>query len=249
MRLGNDLENYVAQRFMEQTGKKVRRENHFLFNDAFPFAHALPDRMVVGENAGLECKTTSSWEVIKKCRTGQYPDQWYAQVMHYMMVTGAEKWYLAVLCFGHGFYVFEIERNDDEIIALAVAERDFWHLVETGTPPTADGTESTQEALKTIYAESSGTSCDLGAVRTALVQYEALGKQIAELQELQNAQKATVQLYMRDAERGSCDGYKVRWKTQVRNTFDKKRYEKECGTIPPTYYKQSVSRPFTVTAE
>ncbi|MBQ2486745.1 MAG: YqaJ viral recombinase family protein, partial [Ruminococcus sp.] len=129
VRLGHDLEDYVAKRFAEATGKKVRRENHFIFNDLYPFAHALPDRMIVGESAGLECKTTSSWEIIAQCREGKYPDQWYAQVMHYMMVTGAKKWYLAVLCFGHGFYWFEIERSDNEIKALAEAESLFWRHV------------------------------------------------------------------------------------------------------------------------
>lgn len=30
-----------------------------LYNDQFPFAHANIDRIVIGEKAGLECKTTS----------------------------------------------------------------------------------------------------------------------------------------------------------------------------------------------
>ena len=30
VRLGHDLEDYVAKRFAEATGKRVRRENHFL---------------------------------------------------------------------------------------------------------------------------------------------------------------------------------------------------------------------------
>ena len=59
VRLGNDLEQYAAERFMDATGKKVRRENNIIYNDDYPFAHANPDRMVIGEKAGLECKTTS----------------------------------------------------------------------------------------------------------------------------------------------------------------------------------------------
>jgi putative phage-type endonuclease len=248
VRLGHDLEDYVAQRFMEATGKKVRRDNHFLLNSDYPFAHALPDRMVIGESAGLECKTTSSWEIVQQCRAGKFPDAWYCQIMHYMMATGAEKWYLAVLCFGHGFYWFEVERNEDEIHALAEAEERFWGYVVNQTPPPVDGTESTAETIKTLYAESDGGTMDLTAVRTALQEYMALGKQVKELQALQNNAAAIVQSFMATAERGVCDGYNVSWKTQTRSTFDKKKFESVRGAIPTEFYKTSTSRPFRVTA-
>lgn len=249
VRLGHDLEDYVARRFMEDAGKLVRRENHFLYNDEYPFAHALPDRMVMGEKAGLECKTTSSWEIIKQCREGKYPDQWYAQIMHYMMVTGAERWYLAVCCFGSGFYWFTIERNEDEIAALAAAERDFWERVEKDSPPPADGSEATQEAIRTIYAESSpGTSVDLTAAATALKQWWQLKEQIEKLKELQNENAAIVQQWMADAEKGESPEFKVSWKTQTRSTFDRKAWEKDHGAIPDNYFKVSKSRPFKVTA-
>ena len=124
VRLGHDREVYVAKRFAEATGKRVRRENHFLVNSDYPFAHALPDRMVIGENAGLECMTTSCFESPKQCAEGEFPAVWYCQIMHYMMVTGAPVWYLAVLCFGRGFYWFRVERAEGEISALAAAEQE-----------------------------------------------------------------------------------------------------------------------------
>ena len=40
VRLGTDLEEYVAKRFTEATGKKVRRENYTVFRDDMPYAHA-----------------------------------------------------------------------------------------------------------------------------------------------------------------------------------------------------------------
>ena len=45
MRQGRDLEGYVAERFCEGTGLKVRRENAILINPKYPFAHANVDRM------------------------------------------------------------------------------------------------------------------------------------------------------------------------------------------------------------
>lgn len=118
VRLGNDLEQYVSIRWSEATGKKFRRENNILYNSEYPFAHANPDRMVVGESAGLECKTTSSFEIAKQVRDGNIPNHWLCQCVHYIAVTGCKRWYLAVLVFGVGFFHFTIERNDGEIAAL-----------------------------------------------------------------------------------------------------------------------------------
>ena len=93
MRQGRDLEQYVAERFMEATGKKVRRRNAMLQHPEYPFMIADIDRWVVGENAGLECKTTSALNRAK-FNQGEYPPSYYVQCVHYMAVTGAERWYL-----------------------------------------------------------------------------------------------------------------------------------------------------------
>ena len=248
VRLGNDLEQYVADRWCEATGKKVRRENNMIYNDEYPFAHADIDRAVVGEHAGLECKTTSSWEILQRCRDGEFPEAWYCQMMHYLMVTGFERYYLGVLCFGKGFFEFTIERNEAEIEALANAEREFWHYVETKTPPPLDGTEATGEALTTILGDSSpGTSVDLTAVGLQLTAYCSIKEQIKRLEnELADAQ-ANIELFMGQAERGEYNGIKVSFKTQERKTFDRKAYEAERGEIPQKYFKVSTSRPFKVT--
>lgn len=248
VRLGHDLEDYVAKRFAEATGKRVRRENHFLVNSDYPFAHALPDRMVIGENAGLECKTTSSFEIPKQCAEGEFPAVWYCQIMHYMMVTGAPVWYLAVLCFGRGFYWFRVERDEGEISALAAAEQEFWQYVRSGTEPPVDGTDATAEALRTLYPDSrDGETCDLGAVQSAVRSYTALGEQIDELKRLQAEQAATIQQFMGTAEKGLCGDVAISWKTQQRSTFDRKKWEAAHGAIPREYFKTSQARPFRVT--
>ena len=43
--------------------------------------------------------------------------------MHYMAVTGADRWYLAVLVLNKSFHVFTIERDEAEIQALIAAEK------------------------------------------------------------------------------------------------------------------------------
>ncbi len=167
MRQGRDLEEYVAYRFCEETGKRCRRKNAILKNTDYPFAHANVDRWVVSENAGLErcrrknailkntdypfahanvdrwvvsenagleCKTTTTLS-LKKFKNGEFPDTYYCQCMHYMAVTGADRWYLAVLVLGRDFMVFTIERDEEEITSLMEQEESFWRYVENDEEP------------------------------------------------------------------------------------------------------------------
>lgn len=250
VRLGNDLEQYVAERFMEATGKKVRRENNIIYNSDYPFAHANPDRMVIGEDAGLECKTSSSWDIAQQLKDGEIPPYWYCQMVHYMMVTGAKRWYLGALVFGVGFFQFTVERNDAEIEALANAESDFWQGVCKHTPPALDGSQATTEAIKTIYKDSApGTAVDLTGVGQHIQFYNEVSKQIRELETIKAEQENIIKDYMGAAEKGTYGDTSISWKTSTRSTFDKKAYEADNGKIPDSYYKTTESRTFRVTVK
>lgn len=248
IRLGHDLEDYVAKRFTEKEGIRVRRENNIITNPSFPFAHANVDRIVIGEDSGLECKTTSSMLNIKLCRGGEFPDAYYAQCVHYMMVTGAKKWRLAVLALGQGFYTFEIERDEEDINALAEVEREFWEKVKTRTPPPADGMSATSEAIKSMFPESNGTSVDLLGFESDVQIYAELTKKIRELSIIREKSVNRIKSFMGEAEVGNAEKYKVSFKTQAKRSFDLKKFEVEHGDIDLSpYYKYSSSRPFKMT--
>lgn len=246
MRQGRDLEAYVAERFCEATGKKVRRENNILVNPDYPFAHANIDRMIVGEDAGLECKTTSALNM-KNFKNGAYPDTYYVQCVHYMMVTGCKKWYLAVLVLNKEFMVFEIERDEDEIEALAKAEEEFWKLVESETPPMTDGKQATSDTLDSIYPESNSETVSLFGYENELAQYVALTAQIKELEKLKDAMANKVKAFLGEAGRGESDRYNVSWTSTTRSTFDSKRYASEHPDLDlSNYYKTLTYRTFKV---
>ena len=114
IRQGNDLEDYVAQRFMEATGLKVRRSNFLYRSVEKPFMIADVDRLAVGENAGLECKTASAYNS-DKWADGDIPLHYLMQCYHYMAVTGKRTWYLAAVILGREFTYRKLEW-DDEII-------------------------------------------------------------------------------------------------------------------------------------
>jgi len=250
MRLGRDLETYVASRFTEVTGKQVRRVNSILQNMLYPFAHANVDRMIVGENAGLEVKTTSALNM-KRFMNGEYPASYYVQCTHYMAVTGAKKWYLAVLVLNKDFLVLEIERNEDEISALMQAEAEFWHYVESDTPPPVDGSDVTTETISTIFAESDrGAAIDLFGREKLLDEYMALTKQKDELECAIDTIKQTLMSDMGEAETGYCGDYRVTWKKQTRRTFDAKAYKEEHPDLDvDDYYNVSAYRVFKITED
>lgn len=248
MRQGRDLEFYVAQRFTEKTGKKVRRENAILHNPQYPFAHANVDRMVVGEDAGLECKTTSALNM-KNFKNGAYPDTYYVQCVHYMMVTGCKKWYLAVLVLNKEFMVFEIERDEAEIEALARSEEEFWKYVETQTPPPTDGKSSTSETISVLYPKSSNDeTVSLFAYDTDLKQYMALSAHIKELEAQRDEVANRVKAFMNESGKGESDLYRVSWMSTERNTFDAKRFAQDHKHLNLSeYYKNNTYRTFKVT--
>lgn len=248
MRLGRDLEEYVAKRFCEETGKKVRRENSIIINPDHPFAHANVDRLIVSEDAGLECKTTSSLN-LKRFKNGEFPANFYCQCCHYMLVTGAARWYLAVLILGKEFKWFCIERDEAEIAALARSEAEFWKMVEEKTPPPADGEKSTTEAISTIYPEAQGDECvDLFAYERELSEYMALSDQIRALNKLKDQSANKVKALLGDSSRGESSGHVVTWATSQRSTFDVGRFAADHSDIDLSgYYNTSTYRTFKVT--
>jgi len=247
MRQGRDLEDYVAQRFMERTGKRVRRENNILINPDFPFAHANVDRMVIGEDAGLECKTTSSLNM-KSFKNGTFPDTYYVQCVHYLMVTGCSKWYLAVLVLGREFMVFEIERDEDEIAALAKSEEEFWKLVESQTPPPADGEASTSDTISTLYPESNDNTVSLMAYESDLQLYMQYGAIIKDMEKKRDEVANRIKAFMGESGKGESDNYKVSWTSAERKTFDTKKFAAAHKDLDLSeYYKTSSYRTFKVT--
>lgn len=247
MRIGRDLEDYVARRWCEATGKKVQRWNRMIYSEQYPYSHADIDRKVVGENAGLECKTMSP-DVARSydLEDGEIPKQYYCQCVHYMAVTGFDRWYLAILVLGRGFYEFVIERDEEEITALMAEETAFWEdYVLTDDPPPPDGFRATTDALEQIYAESEQLDAVLDDEK--LYEYEELKAQYDECGRLLEQAKQAIMLDLADSENGSSESFEVEWKKRTRKSYDVKRFMKDHPEIDMTpYLKITEYRQFNV---
>lgn len=246
--VGSYLEDLVATLFEEETGKKVRREKATIVNDAYPFACADLDRVLVGEKAFLEIKTTNSLPAMKKIRGGEFPEQWWCQVVHYMCVCEMEKAYLAVLVNCRELKIYELERDEAEIKALMNAEAAFWENVRNDTPPAVDGSEATTEALTTIYGESAPGTVELFGREQLIDEYETIKRQLKALSERRDEIENVLKTDLGDNERGLCGKWTVSWKTQTRQTLNAKALQAahpEYDLEP--YYKTTAVRPFKIT--
>lgn len=233
---GRVLEDIVAHEFSKRTGKRLRRRNAILQHPEYPFMLANVDRLVVGEDAGLECKTASEWRSNEWANNG-IPDEYLIQCQHYMAVTGCNKWYIAVLIGGNRFLWQEIQRDEDIIDYLIRIESDFWHLVETRTPPAIDGSHASTEALKLLYPESVEKTIELPHEAEQLIEERdrlkaTIAGYEAELAAIENKLKAM----LGEAEAGRIGNKLVTWKTVTSRRVDSKRLQK----LHPDIYKECI---------
>ena len=234
MRLGNDLEDYVSRRWMEKTGKKVRADNFMYQHDDYDFITANIDRDVVGENAGLECKTMSGFAKYD-LENGEVPAQYYAQCQHYMMVKGYDKMYLAILVFQRGIYCLEVERNEEFIKELLAAEIDFWtNYIEKNQMPAPDGSDASMEAIKQIYPRDTNPQMQLPNADAEIKRYLELGKAIKDIEEEKKKIQAQLCVRLGDTGVGIDTEYACSWKSQVRASVDSAKLKKE---FPEVYEK------------
>ena len=246
MRLGRDLEQYVVERFCEKTGLKAKKSGYSFQHPDYPFMLANVDRLIVGEKAGLECKTTSALSRTKYDK-GDIPASYYVQCMHYMAVTGLKKWYLAVLVLGKDFHIFEINRDEEEIQALIEAEADFWDSVVNDTEPPVDDAKSTSEALASRYSSvKEYDPVDLTDCNTETEILINIKRQIKELEQTEREYENLIKSKLADNEQGYTDRYRIAWKESTTTKFDTKRFKENHPGVYQEYCNTSTSRRFTI---
>lgn len=251
MRQGTDLEQYVAERFCEETGLKVKRVNKILQHPDHSWMLANIDRQIVGMNAGLECKTTSPYSKFR-FDEGEINPHYYWQSMHYMAVTGAEKWYVAILVLGKAFHVFEIARDEDAIERLINTEKVFWeNCVVPQIPPLPTGSDADDEAIDALYPQGMDgvpgedvlslddmeDALNLRALKAQ--ERDALDEQIKQIDQ-------SLKLALGDFEKGMSIGWKVNWTNTSTSRIDTKKLKEKYPQIAEEMTKTTMGRRFSV---
>lgn len=248
MRQGREFEDYVAKRFMEATGKKVRRANAMFYDERNPFMLADVDRMVVGENAGLECKTASPY-MADKWKDGNIPMSYQIQCYHYMSVCNAEAWYIAVVIYGREFKFYKIERDQQIIDDLIQIEKDFWeNNVLKNVIPSPDGSKLADSVIAEYFKESNSRVIPLNGFDDKLKRRQELVDLMQKMDTEKKQIEQELKMYLGEAETAENEQFRVSWKSVYSNRIDEKRLKEEQPEIYEEYRKLVSSRRFTVKA-
>ena len=247
MRQGRDLEEYVARRFSEETGLKVRRANAIFQNEENPFMLADFDRLIVGQKAGLECKTVSPYSS-DKWNDGNIPLHYQMQVQHYLAVSGFDCWYIAAVIFGREFLIRKIERDEELINYLIDIERGFWYNnVLAGIMPEPDGSDNCSDMIAKMYFKGQeNKTIKLSGYKEILDRRADLDKLIKKMEKEKKEIDQKIKMEMQDATVALEAGYKISWSNFEQNKLDTKKLKEEKPDIYKEYCKSSTNRRFTV---
>lgn len=245
---GNTLEEVVAREFTKRTGKKVRNRNAILQHKDYPWMLANLDRVVVGENAILECKTASAY-LLKDWDGEEIPDAYILQVQHYLAVTGYEKAYIACLVGGQKFIYKEVEKDQEIIDYLINIEKDFWlNHVEKRVPPPVDGSKASSEVLNIMYPKAiveEVINLDI-EVQDLIKHREELKTKESELEESINEIDNRIKNLMGEHATAVVGEFKITWSNVTSKRVDSKKLKEKCPDIYKQYLKEISSRKFQI---
>lgn len=253
MELGTRIEDFIAKEFELQTGKSVRRRNAILQHDGHPFMLANIDREIVGENTGLEIKFISPYSAkFWRDENGNdiVPLSYEFQCLHYLAVTGWDKWTICALVGNERLIIREIVRDEEAIQKLIEIESKFWNdNVLAGNPP-EPASADVAEYLKRYYPEAlEGEIADIEEQTETLERIEEVKELIKKLDDEKLDLELSVKMALKDAEIGKNSRYKVTYKNTSRTTIDGKKLKAEHAELfaDDKYLNISNSRTLRIT--
>lgn len=245
VRVGKLLEDDVCELFTEETAKKLYRVNETLFHPKYDFIGANLDRRVVGEDAIFEAKTCSAWKA-KEWQGEEMPFEYILQCLHYLLVTGKQKCYLAVLIGNSDFKWKLIERNESVLKTMLDRYVSFWNdFILTGKMP-IEVTKNDGATLDQLFPQAQNDKeiilgDDANQLVEALKAYEADERNLKGMIE---QTKNELKLLLGDAERGVTTLNRVEWLNAKRTQLDTKLLKQDLPDVYAKYCKSTSQRRF-----
>lgn len=242
---GRVLEDVIAKEFAIRNKLKIRRVNAILQHPDYPYMIANVDRVIVGRKEGLEIKTghefsSQHWE-------NGVPAYYYAQVQHYMAVTGFKLWHIAVLIGGNKYEQFVVHRSEDYINKLISAEAEFWQMVQEERPPAFDGSAASTRLLNQLYPEATEEEKELPADAYLQVQlYEEAAEEEKAAKERKEEAANKLKDMLGEYSKGFIFDRKVCWTNVTAKRFDTKRFKKDYPDLHDQYVNESTYRRFSI---
>lgn len=219
VKLGNKMEQIVVDLFEEETGKKCHRVNETKFHPSHPFLGANIDRRVVGENAILEAKTASAWKA-KEWEGEEFPIEYLIQVNHYLLVTGAEYAYIAVLIGNQSFVWKRIDRDEALLADMEKRLVEFWKYVKDNIRPSVVRAGDNETLYRLFPVEDKGKIVRLGDELDRIVeQRSALLQDKASISKQIDAMDAMIKAQIGENEMALTSKYRVSWKAYSQKEY------------------------------
>ena len=233
--LGNDLEDFVANKFSQKTGKAVRRSPKVYQHPQYPYMVAHIDRLITGSDELLECKTCSFFKK-DEWEGEEIPQEYILQVMWYLGITGRRIGHIAVLIGGQSFKYKKIEFDSELFDKMVESAKDFWQHVQDDTP--VDIVATDDETLKDLYSnhseimidliptdEQTKQACDVLEEKVGYLQ--EIKMHIRQLQDEQKEIETTVKDIIKDNLGIKTPKYIITWKNQTTTKFDTVKLRQE----------------------
>lgn len=190
---GQRLESPVADAYAEKTGVELIRipaPGH-IFHPDYDFAAATPDRLIKGQQRGLEVKTAGISQA-RLWADGQVPDAYLIQVAWYQFVTRLrDPWDIATLIGGNSFRIVPIEYSEglgDQLLNIA---GEFWtNHVLTGIPPEVEDSPNYERAAKRLFPR-----IERRVYAIASIQENEIGESLVRLNEEKKRIESQIQKY------------------------------------------------------
>lgn len=200
---------------------------------------------------GHEIKTSSDGTGFSD---SEIPDSYYAQVQHYMAVTGLDWFILTVFILRNRtakHYV--VRRNEEFIEKLIEVEKDFWeNNILANNMPAPSGTDSENNYLNNLPISD---EVILDEMVLSIIQEEReINRQIKELEQKQTILKNQIITELYKASQSNepsakttavIGNYKITYNTQVRKSVDSDALKK--AGLYEQYSTESVSKVLRIT--
>ena len=251
MKAGKMLENTIADWFAEESGETIHKDHKIRIHKNFKHLIGNVDRVIIsgnGKGTGiLEVKSTSNY-MIKMFEKNDWPlpPYWYAQLQHYLNVTGYTWGVIAYLVDGYDFRQHQFEADQEFIRNMTEKCNEFWHgHVEPRIPPEPQN----EKDVMTLFPESvtdSQVEAEEGVYNIYMELAEAIEKE--KMFKLQKEKlQEQLKLVIQDKERLTYHGDTlITWKSSTSNRVDSKKLQKLYPDIYQEVTKQQTIRRFLV---
>jgi putative phage-type endonuclease len=252
MKWGKILEPIIREKIAEYMMDNLELEtavfeSPFMYRSKLhPFMIGDIDGLLIldSELNGIEIKAVDSYQR-DKWKEGEMPDFYYAQVQHYLSVTGLPVWWVFVLI-GKALEHCYVPRNEDFIQEMIGAEKAFWNMVINDIPPAPSGIESESTVLLKAFSEEEDDQISLPELEPDMEEYLNIKGKIKELERKKESLANEFRLHAGEKKRIIAGEHSATWSRFKRHNFLTEPFKKAHPDLYEQYSEEKPSQRLSV---